>query len=103
MTRIICKCVAKAATLFLILLHLFQKLEFAKSKSDATAKRDGSWKQKEALKRKAEKGDDKAAKKAARADDALEAVSAPGGSIAMEEEVTSFPQSVPNNHDIYAA
>ena len=40
-----------------------QELQFAKSKSDATARRDGSWKQKEAMKRKAEGKDQKEAKK----------------------------------------
>ena len=63
-----------------------QQLEFAKSKSDATAKRDGSWAQKQAQKRKGEKLEAKQAKKAQNADSALSSAQAPGGSIAKVDE-----------------
>jgi len=59
------------------------QLQYAKNKSDAVARRDGTWKQREAEKRKRDgtsKVDDKRPK------NAVESAEAPGGSMAMEEE-----------------
>jgi len=58
-------------------------LQFAKGKSDAVAKRDGTWKAKETEKRKATPGTQPDAKKLKTH---LEAAQAPAGTFAMEEE-----------------
>merc|ERR1711966_459560 len=58
------------------------QLQYAKNKSDAVARRDGTWKQREAEKRKGEKS----AQDAKRQKSALDSAQAPGGSVAMEEE-----------------
>jgi len=62
------------------------QLQFSKSKSDAVARRDGTWKLKEAEKRKGITAQDKQdAVKRAKTNQ-LDAAQAPGGSVAMEEE-----------------
>merc|ERR1711934_569906 len=60
------------------------QLQFAKNKSDAVAKRDGTWKQREAEKRKATSMQ----QESKRAKSALDSAQAPGGSLAMEEDET---------------